>query len=70
MYRNFYSSKHSDFFRCKKCYKAYNYIDVKDKDKIYPKCGGELQDYKEFEKEEQRIQWMIKVKNFITIVEI
>ena len=48
-----YNSKHSDFFRCKKCHKVYNYVDVKDKDKICPKCGGELQDYKEFEKEEQ-----------------
>lgn len=42
-----------EFFRCKKCHKVYNYVDVKDKDKICPKCGGELQDYKEFEKEEQ-----------------
>ena len=49
----FYNSKHSDFMRCKKCHKVYNYVDVKDKDKICPKCGGELQDYKEFEKEEQ-----------------
>ena len=48
-----YTPKHSDFMRCKKCHKVYNYVDVKDKDKICPKCGGELQDYKEFEKEEQ-----------------
>ncbi|WP_316363730.1 adenylate kinase, partial [Campylobacter ureolyticus] len=38
----FYNSKHSDFMRCKKCHKVYNYVDVKDK--ICPKCGGELQD--------------------------
>ena len=49
-----YTPKHSDFIRCKKCHKVYNYVDVKDKDKICPKCGGELQDYKEFEKEEQK----------------
>lgn len=36
--------------RCKKCHKVYNYVDVKDKDKICPKCGGELQDYKEFKR--------------------
>lgn len=49
-----YTPKYSDFIRCKKCHKVYNYVDVKDKDKICPKCGGELQDYKEFEKEEQK----------------
>lgn len=43
-----YTPKHSDFIRCKKCHKVYNYVDVKDKDKICPKCSGELQDYKEF----------------------
>ena len=45
-----YTPKHSDFMRCKKCHKVYNYVDVKDKDKICPKCGGELQDYKEFKR--------------------
>ena len=43
-----YTPKHSDVFRCKKCHKVYTYVDVKDKDKICPKCSGELQDYKEF----------------------
>ncbi|WP_033915509.1 hypothetical protein [Campylobacter sputorum] len=47
-----YNLKHSHFFRCKKCKKVYNYVDVKDKSKICPKCGGELQDYAQFEKEE------------------
>ncbi len=46
----FYKPKHSDFSRCKKCHKVYNYTDVKDKNNICPKCGGVLQDYAEFEK--------------------
>ena len=45
-----YTPKHLDFMRCKKCHKVYNYVDVKDKDKICPKCSGELQDYKEFKR--------------------
>ncbi len=53
----FYKAKHSDFSRCKKCHKVYNYTDAKDKNNICPKCGGVLQDYAEFEKEQ---------KNFFT----
>ncbi|MDA3049453.1 zinc ribbon domain-containing protein [Campylobacter sp. JMF_02 ED1] len=44
--------KHSDFFRCKKCKKVYNFSDTKDM--ICPKCGGKLQDYAEFEKEQEK----------------
>lgn len=48
----FYKLKYPEFMRCKKCKKVYNYVDIKDKSKICPKCGGELQDYAQFEKEE------------------
>ena len=46
-----YKPKHSDFTRCKKCKKIYNFSDTKDM--ICPKCGGDLQDYAEFEKEQE-----------------
>ncbi|MCR4942365.1 MAG: endonuclease Q family protein, partial [Campylobacter sp.] len=45
-----------EFLRCKKCRKVYNYTDVKDKNNICPKCGGVLQDYAEFEKEQTEIK--------------
>lgn len=51
-----YKSKYSEFYRCKKCKKVYNYADVKDNNKICPNCKGELQDYAEFKKEEYRIR--------------
>lgn len=47
-----YKSKYPEFLRCKKCKKIYSCIDIKNKNGICLKCGGELQDYKEFKKEE------------------
>ncbi|ABS51812.1 hypothetical protein [Campylobacter hominis] len=38
-----YTPKHSDFMRCKKCHKVYNYVDVKDKNKI---CPNAVESYK------------------------
>ena len=32
-----------EFFRCKKCHKVYNYVDVKDKNKI---CPNAVESYK------------------------
>ena len=46
-----YKTKYPEFTRCKKCKKVYNFSDTKDM--ICPKCGGKLQDYAEFEKEQK-----------------
>lgn len=43
--------KYIKFTRCQKCKKIYNFSDTKDM--ICPKCGGDLQDYAEFEKEQE-----------------
>ncbi|MDA3078350.1 adenylate kinase [Campylobacter sp. JMF_06 NA1] len=47
-----YKTKNPEFTRCKKCKKVYNFSDTKDM--ICPKCGGKLQDYAEFEKEQEK----------------
>lgn len=44
--------KYIEFTRCKKCKKIYNFSDTKDM--ICPKCGGDLQDYAEFKKEQKK----------------
>ena len=45
--------RYIQFMRCKQCKEIYPYREVKDKNMICPKCGGKLQDYAEFEKEQE-----------------
>ncbi|MDA3050266.1 endonuclease Q family protein [Campylobacter sp. JMF_02 ED1] len=46
--------RYIQFMRCKQCREIYPYREVKDKNMICPKCGGKLQDYAEFEKEQEK----------------
>ncbi|KEA45190.1 hypothetical protein [Campylobacter mucosalis] len=61
-----YKSKHPNFLHCKKCKKVYNYADVKDKNRICPKCKGELQDYKEFKNKNREFQKLDKIEKEFT----
>ncbi|MDL0089303.1 adenylate kinase [Campylobacter gastrosuis] len=62
----FYKPKYPELLHCKKCKKVYNYVDVKDKNGICPKCKGELQDYKEFENKNREFQKLDKIEKEFT----